>query len=119
VGLCTAVRQYLEAGPEQVRQRLAEVGRMTWEVLGDVRGWAVTDPAGVPSAITALRPAAGQDVRDVRSRLLDGYGIVTTAALPGRAPREMTVPLLRISPHVDCAAAELCALREALTALAP
>jgi pyridoxal 5-phosphate dependent beta-lyase len=118
VGLCTAVREYLEAGPAQVWQRLAEVGRLTREALAGLPGWQVVGPPAVPSAITALRPAAGQDVAAVRARLLGEHGIVTTAAHPARAPREMTGPLLRISPHVDCTGEDLALLRAALTAVA-
>jgi len=42
---------------------------------------------------------------------------VTTAGAAARAPREMTEPLLRISPHVDCTADDLALLRQALLAL--
>ncbi len=117
VGLATAVREYLADGPARVRRRLADVGRLTRAALAGVPGWQVADPAGVPSAITALRPAAGQDVSAVRARLLTGHGIVTTAEHPARAPREMTGPLLRISPHVDCTGADLALLRAALAGL--
>jgi hypothetical protein len=34
-----------------------------------------------------------------------------------RALRDMTGPLLRISPHVDCTAEELGSLRDALAAM--
>jgi pyridoxal 5-phosphate dependent beta-lyase len=118
VGLATAVREYLDAGPARVRQHLAATGRLTREVLADVPGWQITDPAGVRSAITALRPAAGQDVAATRAGLLRDYGILTTAGHPARAPREMTGPLLRISPHVDCTGQDLAVLREALTEMA-
>jgi hercynylcysteine S-oxide lyase len=118
VGLCTAVREYLDAGPAQVWQRLAEVGRLTREALAGLPGWQVTGPAAVPSAITALHPAAGQDVAATRARLLAEHQIVTTAAHPARAPHEMTGPLLRVSPHVDCTGEDLAVLRAALTAMA-
>jgi hercynylcysteine S-oxide lyase len=39
---------------------------------------------------------------------------VTTTASTHRAPREMTRPALRISPHVDCTPAQLATLRAAL-----
>jgi pyridoxal 5-phosphate dependent beta-lyase len=118
VGLATAVREFLDAGPERVRARLAEVGSLTSEALTGLPGWEVLPAAGVPSAITALRPLAGQDVAATRSRLLRGHGIVTTAEDPARAPGEMTGPLLRVSPHVDCTAGDLALLREALLAAA-
>jgi pyridoxal 5-phosphate dependent beta-lyase len=120
VGLCNAVRELTEAGPERVWRRLAAVGRQTREALADVPGWAVVPeavPAGTGCAITALRPLAGQDVWTVRARLLDEHGIVTTASATARAPREMTEPLLRVSPHVDCTADDLALLRKALLAI--
>lgn len=114
VGLCAAVRQYLQAGQERVQARLAEVGTLTREILSGLPGWAVIDQAGGPCAITALRPAGGQDVAAVRARLLAEHGIVTTACQPARAPGDMAGPLLRISPHVDCTAGNLARLRRAL-----
>lgn len=60
--------------------------------------------------------SAGQDVPAVQSMLLADHKIVTTAALPLRAPREMTEPYLRISPHVDCTKEDLESLAAALPA---
>jgi pyridoxal 5-phosphate dependent beta-lyase len=117
VGLCTAVCEYVEAGPARVWRRLAEVGRQTRETLADLSGWSVVDPADAGSAITALRAANGQDIAATRARLLDEHGIVATAGAVTRAPREMTEPLLRISPHVDCAPEDLTRLRQGLLAL--
>jgi pyridoxal 5-phosphate dependent beta-lyase len=115
VGLCTAVAEHLAAGPSQVWARLAEVGRQTREALAGLPGWAVADPVTAPSAIVALRATSGQDVGKTRAGLLPG--IVTTAASILRAPRDMTEPLLRVSPHVDCTAEDLDRLRQALLAL--
>ncbi|HWM98757.1 MAG TPA: aminotransferase class V-fold PLP-dependent enzyme [Streptosporangiaceae bacterium] len=115
VGLCTAVAEYLAAGPDWVCARLAEVGRQTREALAGLPGWAVADPVGARSAIVALRATNGQDIGKTRARLLPG--IVTTAASTLRAPRDMTEPLLRVSPHVDCTAEDLDRLRQALLAL--
>ncbi len=120
VGLCHAVREFTEAGPERVWQRLAEVGRQTREALAGLSGWSVVPaaaPAGAGSAITALRATGGQDVATARARLLGEHGIVTTACGTSRAPREMTGPLLRISPHVDCTPDDLALLRKALQAV--
>ena len=117
VGLCTAVREYVQAGPERVARRLAAVGRQTRETLAGLPGWAVVGPADSPSAITALRAAGGQDIAATREWLLAEYGIVTTAGAVTRAPLEMTEPLLRISPHVDCTPDDLALLRKALLAL--
>ena len=115
VGLCTAVAEYLAAGPSRVWARLAEVGRQTREALAGLPGWAVADPVAAPSAIVALRATNGQDIGKTRTGLLPG--IVTTAASTLRAPRDMTEPLLRVSPHVDCTAEDVDRLRQALLAL--
>jgi pyridoxal 5-phosphate dependent beta-lyase len=117
VGLATAVREYLDTGPQRVWSRLAEAGTLTGEALDGLSGWAVLPRGGGSSAITALRATAGQDIGDTRARLLAGHGIVTTAEIPARAPREMTEPLLRISPHVDCTPGDLGLLRDALLAV--
>jgi pyridoxal 5-phosphate dependent beta-lyase len=81
-------------------------------------GWVVPVPncAAGASAITALRPVAGQKVAVVRSMLLADHQIVTTAAVPARAPSEMKEPYLRISPHVDVTPEDLAMLRRALPA---
>lgn len=115
VGLSLAVRQHLELGPAAVRRRLCEVGRATREALDDLPGWQVVGPVDAPSAITALLATDGQDLPTTRRRLIAEHGIVTTVAAVQRAPREMTAPLLRVSPHVDCTAADLTRLRSALS----
>jgi pyridoxal 5-phosphate dependent beta-lyase len=117
IGLCTAVAEFTAAGPARFWDRLDAIGRQTRETLADLPGWAVAPPAGAGSAITALRPTRGQDVPATRARLLHEHGIVTTAGEVNRAPREMTEPLLRISPHVDCTPEDLARLRAALQAL--
>jgi hercynylcysteine S-oxide lyase len=117
VGLCTAVREFADAGPARVWDRLAAVGRQTREAMSGLPGWEVAGPVESPSAITALRATNGQDIATARARLLDEHGIVTTAGAVARAPREMTEPLLRVSPHVDCTPEDLARLRTALHAL--
>jgi hercynylcysteine S-oxide lyase len=117
VGLCTAVREFAAAGPARVWDRLAAVGRQTRDALADLPGWAVAGPADAGSAITALRATNGQDIAAVRARLLGEHAILTTAGAVTRAPREMTEPLLRISPHVDCTPEDLARLRRALLTL--
>jgi hercynylcysteine S-oxide lyase len=114
VGLGAAVREYLADGPAEVWARLAEVGRLTRATLAGLPGWEVVAAADDAGAITALRPADGQDVVAVRSRLLADHGLLTTAALPERAPGDMPTPLLRVSPQVDCSVDQLVALRKAL-----
>jgi pyridoxal 5-phosphate dependent beta-lyase len=117
VGLCHAAAEYLDAGPPRIWARLAEAGRQTREALAGLPGWAVADALDAPSAIVALRPANGQDVPKTRARLLAEHSIVTTAATLLRAPRDMTEPLLRISPHVDLTPEDLSRLRQALLAV--
>lgn len=114
VGFATAVAEYLADGPATVAARLDEVGRTTRAVLAEVPGWALAGPADAAGAITALRPLAGQDVVETRTRLLTQHGMLTTAAGTARAPHDMPEPLLRISPHVDCDPEELAKLASAL-----
>jgi hercynylcysteine S-oxide lyase len=116
IGLCNALAEFLSAGPGSVYERLALVGKETRAALADVPGWQVVGEVDAPSAITALRPTAGQDVAAVRSLLIKEHQIVTTAARPARAPREMTGPYLRVSPHVDCGPEEIARLAAALPA---
>ncbi|MCL2584779.1 MAG: aminotransferase class V-fold PLP-dependent enzyme [Streptosporangiales bacterium] len=116
VGLANAVSEFLAAGPAAVWERLASVGALTRSALDSVEGWSVVGSSAAPSAITALRPLAGQDVTAVRSALLAEHKIVTTAALPVRAPRDMTSGYLRVSPHVDVTDEDLARLAAALPA---
>jgi pyridoxal 5-phosphate dependent beta-lyase len=115
VGLCTALHEHIRSGPATVWRRLDEVGRLTRDTLADLPGWQVVAARDGSGAITALRPTAGQDVQAVSATLLAHDRILTTASLPSRAPREMTTPLLRIAPHVDCTSGQLAALRGALS----
>lgn len=114
VGLVVAVGEHLAAGPEQVRARLAAIGRATRVLLDGVGGWRVIEPVDEPTATTTLIPPAGVDVVDTRTRLLVEHGIVTSAIGPERAPGEMTGPVLRTSPHLDATVEDLEALAAAL-----
>jgi pyridoxal 5-phosphate dependent beta-lyase len=114
IGLCAAVSEYVQSDPPQIWHRLAEVGHHSRLALLDLPGWSVVGPVHAGSAITALRATNGQDIPATRARLLDAHRIVTTAGAVTRAPREMTQPLLRISPHVDCTPDDLARLRKAL-----
>lgn len=113
VGLAVAVAEHVAEGPQAVRARLAEVGRLTRDALADLPGWVVAGEPDEPCAITSLRSLDGRDVAAVRARLL-ACGILTTACLPARAPREGAPPLLRVSPHVDVTVADLQRLRSEL-----
>ncbi|WP_179474067.1 ergothioneine biosynthesis PLP-dependent enzyme EgtE [Mycolicibacterium vinylchloridicum] len=117
LGFSVAVGQHLAAGPEAVRQRLAELGRLTRTLLADAPGWRVVEPVDEPTAITTLAPTDGADPVQVRARLIAEHGIVTTAAGIERAPLEMTAPVLRISPHIDAYTDDIEALATALRAL--
>lgn len=114
LGFSVAVGEHLAAGPAQVRERLAEVGRMTRELLVGVHGWRVVEAADEPTAVTTLAPTGGADPQKVRAWLIAERGIVTTHAEVLRAPFEMTTPVLRASPHVDASTEELEQFAEAL-----
>jgi pyridoxal 5-phosphate dependent beta-lyase len=117
VGFCTAVAEHIELGPSQVWTALSEVGQRTRVALADLSGWKVLPPAGGEAALTALEPLASQNVGLVREHLRTAAGILTTAAVPARAPRSMTQTLLRVSPHVDVTDDQLTRLADALRAL--
>lgn len=117
VGFSVALGEYLAVGPVTVRAGLADVGSLSRRVLAAVPGWRVVEPVDEPSAITTLAPLAGADPVAVRSALLAEHRIVTTAAGIERAPRELSAPVLRISPHVDTSEADLAAFAAALMAV--
>lgn len=116
VGFSVAVGEHLSYGPELIRARLTELGGIARTLLADVDGWVVVEPVDEPSAITTLAAVDGSDPAAVRSWLLTERGIVTTCADVGRAPQELTAPVLRISPHVDTTTDDLEAFAEALIA---
>jgi pyridoxal 5-phosphate dependent beta-lyase len=114
VGYSVALGEHLAAGPENIRDGLAQVGRMTRTALADVTGWRVVEPVDEPTAITTLEPIDGADPQRVRTWLIAERGIVTTYAELQRAPFEMTTAVLRASPHVDTTAEDLDQFAEAL-----
>jgi len=116
VGYSVALGEHLATGPDQVRERLAQLGRMTRTALADVKGWRVVEPLDEPTAITTLTPTEGADPQKVREWLIAERGIVTTYAEVRRAPFELTTPVLRASPHVDTTAEDLDQFAEALAA---
>ena len=117
VALARAVREFLADGPARIYDRLAEVGRATRAGLAAVPGWAVADDPSAGGAISGLRPTRGQDVIRTRARLLDEHAVLVTAGAIARAPWDMTEPLLRISPHVDCTPDDVERLARALAAI--
>ena len=114
VGLSVALGEHLAAGPTWLRARLVEVGAMTRAILAGVAGWRVVEPADEPSAITTVTPPDGVDPSAVRARLIAEHQIVTTYVGIERAPREMTRPALRLSPHVDATTDDVEAFAAAL-----
>jgi len=116
VGFSVALGEHLAYGPAAVRERLAELGRISRTVLADVPGWAVVEEVEEPSAITTLAPVDGADPQAVRAWLLSERRILTTYVGVQRAPLELTAPVLRISPHVDTTTDDLTTFAEALAA---
>lgn len=113
VGLAAALGEHLAHGPACIQAALAEVGRRTRLALRDAGGWQVVEPVDEPCATTTLLPPAGVDVTAVRAALLRA-GLVTTVSGVARAPRVMTRPTLRVSPHVDVTDEELQCLARVL-----
>lgn len=107
VGFSVAVGEHLAFGPADIRQRLAEVGRMTRTALSGVPGWRVVEPVDEPTAITTVAPVDGADPQRVRDWLIEQRAIVTTYCGVQRAPFELSTPVLRLSPHVDVTAEDL------------
>ncbi|MHA7666479.1 ergothioneine biosynthesis PLP-dependent enzyme EgtE [Mycolicibacterium sp. HS_4_1] len=116
VAFSMALEEHLAAGPELVRTRLAEVGRHTRTALAGLPGWRVVENLDEPTAITTLEPTRGADPNSVRTKLIAEHRVVTTVAGIERAPFEMKIPVLRVSPHVDVTAEELESFAGALTA---
>jgi pyridoxal 5-phosphate dependent beta-lyase len=117
LGFSLALGEHLAAGPDVVRARLGEVGRLTRAVLAEVPGWQVVEPVDEPTSITTLRPTDGADPAPVRARLIVEHQIVTTACEVVRAPGEMDRAVLRVSPHVDGTAEDLERFAAALVAV--
>lgn len=114
VGFSVAIGEHVTFGGGEMRARLAEVGRTTRTVLADVAGWRVVEAVDEPTAITTLVPPDGADPHRVRAWLIAEHRIVTTACDARRAPGELTVPVLRLSPHVDVTDDDLASVAAAL-----
>jgi pyridoxal 5-phosphate dependent beta-lyase len=116
VGFSVALGENLAVGPESIRARLSELGRLTRTTLADLHGWRVVEAVDEPTAITTLQATTGADPQSVRGWLIAERGIVTTYAEVQRAPFEMAMPVLRVSPHVDTTADDLDVFAQALVA---
>lgn len=114
VALSVALGEHLAVGAPNIQARLREVGTATRAALARVPGWSIVESLEEPSAITTLRPPDGVNASTVRARLIAEHSIVTTYLGLERAPREMTRPALRVSPHVDVTDADLEAVAAAL-----
>lgn len=114
VGFSVAIGEYATFGGGEMRARLAKVGRTTRTAMAGVAGWRVVEPVDEPTAITTLVPPDGVDPHRVRAWLIAERRIVTTACDARRAPGELTVPVLRLSPHVDVTDDELADVAAAL-----
>ena len=88
IGLVESSAEYLEIGQEAVHTRLTAVGQAVRAAVAELAGWRSVDPVDAQGAISALEPRAGQDVFEVRQRLIAEHGIVTTACALARAPRD-------------------------------
>lgn len=117
VGFSVAIGEHIAAGPANIQARLREVGAQTRRALADVAGWHVRENVDEPSAITTLTPPDGVDAAAVRADLIVQHGILTTFIGIERAPKEMTRPALRVSPHVDLTDDDLALLVDALVAV--
>src|SRR3954468_12294071 len=116
VGFSVALGENLAAGPENIRARLSELGRLTRTTLAELDGWRVVEAIDEPTAITTLQATTGSDPQSVRAWLIAERGIVTTYAEVQRAPFEMAMPVLRVSPHVDTTVDDLDVFAQALAA---
>jgi pyridoxal 5-phosphate dependent beta-lyase len=115
VGLATALRQHVEIGPAQIRERLGAIGRALREGLTDLPGWSLVDPVDAPGSIVALLPNDDIDLYQLRADLL-ARKVVTTVSAKERAPLDIVRPMLRLSPHVDFELSWIPQIRELLTA---
>ncbi|MHA0289457.1 ergothioneine biosynthesis PLP-dependent enzyme EgtE [Mycobacterium sp. C3-094] len=114
VGFSVALGEHLAAGPADIQARLREVGAQTRRALADVAGWHIRENVDEPSAITTLTPPEGVDAAAVREELIAEHSILTTFVGVERAPKELTRPALRVSPHVDVTDDDLAILASAL-----
>jgi pyridoxal 5-phosphate dependent beta-lyase len=83
-------------------------------VLSDLTGWRVVEPEDSPTAITTLAATDGADVVEVRAELIAQHSVATTVAGPDRAPFELALPVLRVSPYIDVTEEDLTVFARAL-----
>ncbi|WP_030485798.1 aminotransferase class V-fold PLP-dependent enzyme [Nocardioides aequoreus] len=114
LGLGAALARLHRRGVPETLARLAEVGAAVRDAVAGLDGWRVVQPQAPAGSITTLAATAGQDLDQVRARLLE-QRVLTTVVLPWRAPRDpLLVPGLRISGHVGTDGSDLDRLVAAL-----
>lgn len=114
LGLGTALARLRQRGVPATLARLAEVGTAVRDAVAGLDGWQVVQPQAPAISITTIAPTAGQDLDEVRARLL-GQRVLTTVVQPWRAPHDpLLEPGLRISGHVDTDEIDLARLVAAL-----
>jgi pyridoxal 5-phosphate dependent beta-lyase len=114
LGFAVALSEFVAGGATAAHVRLAAIGRLARQTLAGAGGWGLLEPLDEPTAMVTLQPPAGVSVAATVVRLLAAHQILTAAVPPGRAPWELTGPVLRVSPHLDITAAELSRLAFAL-----
>ncbi|SDG04685.1 pyridoxal 5-phosphate dependent beta-lyase [Sinosporangium album] len=97
VGLGVAVLEHHALGPGAVHARLAALGGEARRILHGVGGWEVLEPLDEPSALVTLRPPAGSTAESAAASAA-AAGLAVAVVPPARAPGDMTVSLLRVSP---------------------
>ncbi|HEY4020351.1 MAG TPA: aminotransferase class V-fold PLP-dependent enzyme [Pseudonocardiaceae bacterium] len=101
LGLGVALAEYLELGPERIRERLHATAIALRSALAEAPGWRLVGAIDAPGALVTLVPARDDlDVPEFRAELLR-RGVLSTACQPERAPRELTGYVLRFSPHLE------------------
>lgn len=113
LGLGTALREFIEAQPSAIFERLSAQGRAIRQALSELPGWSLGEPVDEPSALVTLKATDGRDASEVRQCLWD-MRIVVSVVGPTRSPGDIRTPILRIAPHVDITEGDVAALRAAL-----
>ena len=113
VGLSVAVREHLALEPDRVYARLAGLGAATRRALHGIGGWQAVEPLDEPSAIVTLRPPRTADAADASEAVAAVVRRAAAAdlhvgAIPvSRAPADMPMPCLRVSPPLGARELEI------------
>jgi pyridoxal 5-phosphate dependent beta-lyase len=112
LGFCTALDEYVQAGPGLVRARVHALARAARDRLDGVGGWRLGEAADSACGIVTLLPPPGVDPTATKARLRHECGILVSAIGPARA--RDAVPVLRVSAHVHATLTDLDRVAEAL-----